>query len=189
MKTKRDYQLSDDEAKVIQRAMRHDKRPEVRRKAQAVHLLHQGYAVTDVAKMVAVTRQTIYMWHDAWLAGGVEGMVRREGCGRRYKASPAYERLLEEALVTEPATMGYEFTVWTLDRLLQHLYKQTGIRLSDRTLSNTLKRLWYVYRRPKRDLSHLHDPEVLAQATAQLEGLKKSPQQGRLSSSLWTKQR
>lgn len=189
MKTRRNYQLSAEEQQIIQRAMRHDKRPEVRRKAQTIHLLHRGHSVTEVAKMVAVTRQTIYVWHDAWLAGGVEGMVRREGSGRRYKASPTYERLLQEALATEPAELGYEFTVWTLDRLMQHLYEKTGIRLSDRTMSNTLKRLGYVYRRPKRDLSHLQDPEGMARAMAQLDELKKRHQPAPLSSSLWTKRR
>jgi transposase len=189
MKTKRDYQLCDEDQHIIQRAMRHDRRPEVRRKAQAIHLLHQGHPVTKVAKMVAVARQTVYTWHDGWLVGGIEGMVRREGSGRRYKASPTYERLLEAALATEPAELGYEFTVWTLDRLLQHLYKKTGIRISDRTMSNTLKRLGYVYRRPKRDLSHLQDPEVMARAMTQLEQLKKRHQPGPLSSSLWTKRR
>jgi transposase len=70
MKAKQNYQLTDEEQQTIQRAMRHDKRPEVRRKAQAIHLLHQGHLVTEVARMVAVTRQTIYVWHYAWLAGG-----------------------------------------------------------------------------------------------------------------------
>ena len=97
--------------------------------------------------------------------------------------------LLEEALATEPAELGYEFTVWTLDRLMQHLYEKTGIRLSDRTMSNTLKRLGYVYRRPKRDLSHLQDPEGMARAMAQLDELKKRHQPAPLSSSLWTKRR
>jgi len=189
MKTKRNYRLSDEEQQVIQRTMRHDKRPEVRRKAQAIHLLHRGHPVTEVAKMVAVTRQTIYLWHDAWLAGGVEGMVRREGSGRLYKASPTYEHLLEKALATDPAELGYEFTVWTLDRLIQYLYEKTGILLSDRTMSNTLNRLGYVYRRPKRDLTHLHDPEVMEQAMAQLNELKKGGPPEPLSSSLWTKRR
>ena len=189
MQTKRNYQLSDEEQQVIQRAMRHDKRPEVRRKAQAIYLLHQGHPVTEVARMVAVSRQTIYVWHDYWLAGGVEGMVRREGSGRRYKASPTYERLLEKTLATDPAELGYEFTVWTLDRLIQYLFEKTGILLSDRTMSNTLNRLGYVYRRPKRDLTHLQDPEAVAQAMVQLDELKKGGHPVPSSSSLWTKQR
>jgi transposase len=132
MKTRRAYQLSDNDRQIIQQALRHDKRPEVRCKAQAMHLLHQGHPVTEVAKMVAVTRQTIYTWHDAWLVGGVEGMVRQEGSGRRYKVSPTYERLLQEALATEPAELGYEFAVWTLDRLMQYLYEKTGKRPNSR---------------------------------------------------------
>lgn len=186
---KRNYQLTDEEVKVIEQAMRHDKRPEARQKAQAIHLLHLGQPVAHVAKMMAVTRTTIYVWHDAWLADGIDGLVRRKGSGRRYKATPEYEQLLEKTLDTVPSELGYDFTVWTVDRLIEHLFEKTGILLSDRTLTNTLKRLGYVYRRPKRDLAYLHDPEVMAQAEAQLEELKKRPMKGPSSSSLWTNQR
>lgn len=185
---KRNYQLTDEEVEIIERAMLHDKRPEARQKAQAIHLLHLGQKVTSVAEMMAVTRTTIYEWHDAWLANGIDGLVRKKGSGRRFKASPAYEQLLEETVDTDPAELGYEFTVWTVDRLCQHMLEKTGILLSGRTLTNTLRRLDYVYRRPKRDLSYLHDPEVMAQAEEHLEMLKKRPESKPLSSSLWMKQ-
>jgi len=187
MQKKRNYQLTDVELKDVEKAMRHDKRPEVRQKAQALHLLHLGQPVAHVARMMAVSRKTIYKWHDAWLADGIDGLARREGSGRRRKATPEYERLLEKTLETDPTELGYEFTVWTVDRLCEYLDDETGIRLSDRTLTNTLKRLGYVYRRPKSDLTHLHDPKVMEMAELHLETLKKKPKTGSLSSSLWTK--
>lgn len=186
---KRDYQLTDEELETIEQTMRHDKRPEVRQKAQAIHLLHLGQPVSHVAKMMAVTRTSIYKWHNAWRANGIDGLARQKGSGRCRKATPEYERLLEETLATAPAEHGYDFTVWTVDRLREHLFEKTGIMLSDRTLNTTLKRLGYVYRRPKHDLTYLHDPEVMERAEAQLEALKKRPlKEEPLSSSLWTKQ-
>ena len=186
---KRNYQLTDVELKEIEQTMRHDKRPEVRQKAQALHLLHLGQPVAHVARMMAVARLTIYKWHDAWLLDGIDGLARRKGSGRRRKATPEYEQLLETTLDTDPAELGYDFTVWTVDRLCEYLFEKTGIELSDRTLNNTLKRMGYVYRRPKSDLTYLHDPEVMKQAEIQLEALKKKPMKGPASSSLWTKQR
>lgn len=188
MQEKRDFHLTDEELKLVEKAMHHDKRPEVRPKAQALHLLHQEYSVTQVAKMMAVSRLTIYKWHDAWLEQGIEGLARQKGSGRRRKATPEYERLLEKTLETAPSELGYDFTVWTVDRLGEYMFEKTGIELSDRTLNNTIKRLGYVYRRPKRDLSYLHDPEDMQRAEAELEVLKKRPKQESSGSSLWTKQ-
>lgn len=188
MKKGRNYYLSAEELQLVQKAMHHDKRPEVRQKAQVLYLLHQGKRPTDLAAMMAVDRTTIYAWHDAWLAGGVDGLVRREGSGRRCKATPAYEQLLQTVLETEPSERGYAFSLWTLDRLRQHLFEETGILLSARTLSNTLKRLDYVYRRPKHDLTYLHNPQIMAQAEAHLDALKKRRAKVPASSSLWTRQ-
>lgn len=186
---RRNFQLTDEGLKAIEQAMHHDKRPEVRQKAQAMHLLHLGEKTAHVAKMMAVSRTALYKWHDAWLANGIEGLARQEGSGRPRKATAEYERLLEETLATDPAEHGYDFTVWTVDRLREHLFGKTGILLSDRTLNNTLKHLGYAYRRPKHDLTYLHDPDVMERAEAQLEALKKRPLKEPLSSSLWTKQR
>jgi hypothetical protein len=46
-----------------------------------------------------------------------------------------------------------------------------------------------VYRRPKRDLGQRQDPQLREQVKAALEELKKEPQQGQSSYSLWTKPR
>lgn len=185
---KRNFQLSDEELKAIEQAMHHDKRPEVRQKAQAIHLLHLGEKTAHVANMMAVSRTALYKWHDAWLANGIDGLARKKGSGRRRKATPEYEQLLEETLVINPSDLGYDFTIWTVDRLREHLSEKTGILLSDRTLYTTLKRLGYAYRRPKHDLTYLHDPEVMERAEAHLNALKKKPLKEPLSSSLWTKQ-
>lgn len=187
MSTRRDYTLDEEQLSSIQQAMNHDRRPVVRRRAQAIYLLHTGHKPKAVAEMVAVERRTVYYWHDAWLSEGVEGLARKPGSGRKPKATPAYCRLLEETLDKEPSELGYDFTVWTIDRLRSYLAQETNIELSARAFSDLLKRLDYVYRRPKHDLKHLQDPEVIAQAEKQLEAFKKSPSTAILSSSLWTK--
>ena len=123
---KRNFQLTDEQLKVIERAMHHDKHPEVRQKAHAIYLLHLGEKTAHVARKMAVSRTVLYKWHDAWLANGINGLARKKGSGRRRKASPEYEQLLEQTLETDPSEHGYDFTVWTVDRLREHLYEATG---------------------------------------------------------------
>ena len=91
-------------------------------------------------------------------------------------------------LEQEPKDLGYDFVVWTVDRLRQHLEKETGIALSEPRLRALMKRKGYRYRRPKHDLGHLQDKEAKAQAAELLEVLKKRSSETISSSSLWTRQ-
>jgi transposase len=109
--------------------------------------------------------------------------------GRPPKTGEAYLRAVEEALEKEPQEFGYDFSLWTIERLRLHLEKETGTALSDGRLRILLKRHGYRYRRPKYDLGHLQDKDAKAQAAELLTELKKRPLPTDLNSSLWTKQR
>ena len=171
----RDYHLSEEELIVIETAIRHDKRPEVRQRCTAIRLLHLDHKPEQVAEMQAVSKPTIYGWIDRWRSGGVEGLANRPKSGRPLKADDAYSLALLEVIEKEPSELGYDFTIWTIDRLRAHLEKITGIDLSESRFRALLKRKGYRYRRPKQDLGHLQDKNAKAEAADRLEELKKSP--------------
>jgi transposase len=183
------YKLNNNELAQIEQAMRRDKRTEVRQRATAIHMLHSGEKPGKVAELMAVGIATIYNWHRRWQTEGLEGLVNKPKSGRRRKATAIYCQKLEESLSKEPGEYGYDFTIWTAERLRQHLLGKTGIDISVNRLRELLKRLGYRYRRPKHDLGHLQDPDAKAMAREVLDVLKKKPRPGISSSSLWTKQR
>jgi transposase len=183
----RDYHLNEKELQAIETAIRHDKRPEVRQRSTAIRLLHLGHKPEQVAEMQAVSKPTIYGWIDRWRSGGVEGLANRPKSGRPLKADDEYGLTLLEVIEKEPTELGYDFTIWTIDRLRAHLEKETGISLSESRFRVLLKRKGYRYRRPKYDLGHLQDKEAKADAAEMLEGLKKRSSETISSSSLWMK--
>ena len=84
--------------------------------------------------------------------------------------------------------MGYDFTLWTIQRLNQHVSQMTGKQISDERLRLILQARGWVYRRPKEDLDALQDKQARKQAAEFLDELKKAPSSSQLSSfSLWTK--
>jgi transposase len=182
------YHLEDKELQVIEQAIRHDKRPEVRQRCTALRLLHLGHKPPEVAKMQAVSDPTIYGWYKRWHAGGLEALADKPRSGRPLKADDAYAIVLQETIDREPGELGYDFAIWTIDRLRAHLAKKTGIDLSESRFRALLKRKGYRYRRPKRDLGHLQDKTAKAAADKQLEELKKRSSETISGSSLWTKQ-
>ncbi len=183
----RDYHLTEQELTAVEAAIHRDKRPEVRQRCTAIRLLHLDHKPEEVAQMQAVSIPTIYGWIDRWHNGGVEGMANKPKSGRPLKADDAYSLALLEVIEKEPSELGYDFAIWTIDRLRAHLEKKTGISLSESRFRALLKRKGYRYRRPKYDLGHLQDKDAKAKAADLLEELKKRPPETISNSSLWTK--
>jgi transposase len=182
-----DYHLTDPEFQAIEKALRHDKRPEVCRRCSVLRLLHLGHKPEEVAKMQAISKPTVYGIVHRFRSGGIEGLADKPRSGRPHKWDEAYAQLLEAVVDKDPQELGYDFTVWTVDRLRLHLEKETGIALSEPRLRALLKHKGYRYRRPKHDLGHLQDKNAKAQAAELLEALKKRSQETISNSSLWTK--
>src|SRR5690606_11365224 len=85
MPKKLDFQLNEADLKRIATAIKHDKRPEVRRRAMGLRLLHQGQSPREVADLLSVSLPTVYDWHHRWQSSGVEGLANRPksgGCAR-----------------------------------------------------------------------------------------------------------
>ncbi|HSG43331.1 MAG TPA: helix-turn-helix domain-containing protein [Anaerolineales bacterium] len=62
----RNYQMSEGDLQAVERAIRHDKRPEVRQRCTAIRLLHLGHKPEEIAEMQAVSIPTIYGWIKPW---------------------------------------------------------------------------------------------------------------------------
>jgi putative transposase len=168
--------------------MHHSPKAEVRQRATALHLLHLGQSPEEVSQLLAVSMGSIYNWHKRWRTDGLKGLENKAKSGRPKNADQAYCDLLDEVLEQSPEVYGYGFGIWTVDRLREHLYRETGISLSNRRFRALLKELDYVYRRPKHDLTSLQDAEEKERSKDLLDWLKKDVKHGDILSSLWMKQ-
>src|SRR5258708_29477369 len=193
----RDYHLKKRDLQALEAAIRYDKRPEIRQRCTAIRLLHLGHKPEQVAEMENISVPSVYLWINRWRSGGIEGLATKSRSGRPSKADEAYTLALEEALAKEPGELGYDFRIWTVDRLRAHLEKKTGIRLSESPFRALLRRNGYRYRRPKQDAGHLQDKKAKSKAFKLLEELTPPLACGATgitasetisSSSLWTKQ-
>jgi transposase len=182
------FTLNQEELAAVEEAMHHSPRAEVRQRATAIRMLHLGNKPETVAELLAVAPSTIWNWHRRYRAAGLAGVVNQAKSGRPAKADDAYLDALARALAADPRTLGYAFSVWTINKLRHYLEQQTGILLSYSRMRALLSKHGYVYRQPKHDLSELQDEQAKAAAKELLDWLKKSPSATTpSSSSLWTK--
>lgn len=182
-----DFTLTTDELKTVKYAIKRDKRPEVRTRAMAIRMLGDGKSPAEVAEFLGVSEPSVYGWWHRWQAGGVAGLANKPHQPEGRKADAAYLQAMESALEKEPSEYGYEFAIWTRERLRDHLQRETGVKLSLNWLGHLVKAAGYEYRRPKHDLSHLQDQKEKAVAKELLAELKKTSSTPISNFSLWTK--
>ena len=187
------YQVSDNDLKQLEEAQRRNVNPRVRQRATGIRLLHVGKKPQEVAELLNVSLGTVYNWHASWRIAGLAGLCDQPRSGRPQVANEAYCTQLAEVMATDPSELGYGFTCWTIERLIAHLAKATGMTMSNETFRKLLEQHDYVYRRPKHALKPRQDARARATAQALLDDLKKAPHpvgtRVRSNYSLWTKQR
>lgn len=100
----------------LSRARKHDPRPYVRVKAVGLLALADGRSVTETARLVGVSRQSVTAWHARFRDGGIGALAVAPGRGRK----PAAD--LDELcryVRQSPRRFGVARTRWTLALLAE----------------------------------------------------------------------
>jgi transposase len=128
------------------------------RRTLAVLEFDHGRGALDLARMLGVTRQSIYDWIEAYTRDHDPASLEDEGGrGRQPLLDEDQEHLLESLLAISPQDLGYPHVNWNVPLLQEVLEFATEQRVSQNTLRRALHRLDYVWKRPRYDLDP--DPE------------------------------
>jgi transposase len=128
------------------------------RRTLAVLELDRGRSVADIAAMLGVTRQSVHNWAAAFVREPDPSTLRDEDrSGRPPLLAEQTQGLLPSLIGRSPQDLGYPHTDWTVPLLQQELEKGLGLRPSDETVRRGLRRLGYVWKRPRYVLDP--DPE------------------------------
>jgi transposase len=143
----------------LDRLYRTTKVPRLRTRAQVILLAaEQGLKVPQIARIVRESESTVLRWLTRYRAEGLEGLHDAPRPGRPSPLTEAYTAELLAAVRRRPRSLGLPFSWWTLQRLVDYLAEQTGIRVSDETVRRALKRAGIVLSRPQHTISS-PDPE------------------------------
>ncbi len=128
------------------------------RRTLAVLEYDQGRPAADIARMLGVTRQSVYNWVEAYTqAFDPAALEDEEGRGRHPLLDEDQLHLLEALLALSPQDLGLPHVSWTVPLLRAFLECATEQPLSEDTLRRALHRLDYVWKRLRYDLDP--DPE------------------------------
>jgi transposase len=92
-------------------------------------------------------------WLKRYLAEGVEGLRDEPHPGAPRKVTEEYRKKLVHAVRHRPRSLGLPFSLWTLQRLADHMAEQTGIRVSYESVRAHLKTAGIVLSRPQHTIT------------------------------------
>jgi transposase len=146
--------LTPTQRKALDHLYRTTKDPRLRTRAQMVFLAaEQGLKVPQIAAIVRESEATVLRWLKRYRAEGLNGLRDAPRPGRPSEVTEAYRAVLLAAVRRRPRSLGLPFSLWTLQRLADHLAEHTGLRVSDETVRRALKRADIVLSRPQHQIS------------------------------------
>lgn len=132
-----------------------------------------GDSKADIAEDLRCSVGTVDIIRKRYRTQGVEGLRRGSPPGRTSAADRDFLKVFRKVMETPPQDLGYGFNVWSVDRLVQHLWELTGVRFSTSQLRRILKAEGYSFQRPKHTMKGKRDEAAYEQARQELEVLKK----------------
>lgn len=154
-----------------------DEKPATRTRALIVLLSDSGESGAAIARLLGTTRRTVSATRTRWRRQSFNGLPDAPKPGRPANADGEYMKRLLVVVRKDPRDFGYAFTRWTTPRLVEHLFKETRVRITPEWLGELLRMHGFVWRKSKLTLRNLQDRKALEKTRRRLLRLKK----GRLS--------
>jgi len=131
----------------LQRLVRTNRDGRVVRRAQVIRLSARGKTPSEIADILDRSWSGVRKIINRFNTEGFASLADKPRVGRPRKRTDRYVALLKEAVQANPRDLGYPFSCWTLDRLREHLARQTRIVLGPPHLSRLLSESYSNIRR------------------------------------------
>lgn len=129
------------------------------RRITALRALMDHQDVAEVARLFAVSEQTIYNWLHAFLLHGVKSLHYETSPGRPAKLSPRQKQRLKALLSQSPEEAGYETGCWHSKLVQDLILREFGVLYDVFYLSELLHTLGLSYQKARFVSDHLDAAE------------------------------
>jgi transposase len=146
---------------------------DVFRNCLIILMSHSKDTIASIAERLGCGTDTVTRTRRLYRKGGIESLRPLKPPGRPGRATPQFLRAMKQAVQTNPLTLRYGFSTWSVVRLAEHLAKITGIRFSEDQLRRLLHREGFSVQRPKHTMKGKRDEKAYRRAKAELMGMKK----------------
>jgi transposase len=164
-------ELTDDQARDLDRAFRRATDRKHLDRLQIVRLAHRGRKHQDIAAELGITPRTVQRWLNAFLRGGLAGLVPRKAKGNAPAIPAGQADEIRRWVIDGPSGQGLDRANWTHAELADHLRKTRGISASRSAMQRFCRKAGIrLYRPTYRFLRG--DPVKQAEAREELADLR-----------------
>jgi transposase len=119
-----------------------------RRRFRAFGLLNKGLSEAEVARQVGVHRQSVNRWAKQIEEQGRAGLTKAGRAGRKSRLGEADLKRIESGLKRGPEALGYETSLWTLERVAELIERECGVTYHPGHVGWLLGKLGWSCQRP-----------------------------------------
>jgi transposase len=163
--------LTESQRHTLAEIMHHEAIPRARVRAHGILLSAQGMKIKEIAKIYQVDRDTVATWITQWEQHGVASLYDKPRSGRPRKLTPEEQDLARQYIKEEPRC---------LKQVIERLHQKTAKRLSISSLKRLAKKARLRWKRVRKSLKSLRDPEEFTTCQRELEALQKQEDQGKI---------
>jgi transposase len=146
----REFLLTRNQRDRLRRQLRHTEDAAVYRRTLAILELDQGQPVSDIARSLGVTRQSISNWFASYVESFDPAALADDArSGRPPTWTPQLDASLQALLQGLPTDWDYPAVNWTVPLLQQELASEAGMLLSEDTIRRRLHDWGYVWKRTR----------------------------------------
>ena len=165
------HPLTTEQRQSLASTMNHDVSSRARARAHSILLSSRGVTVNEIARIYQVDRDTVASWIKKWEDEGTESLHDKPRSGRPSKLTPEEQHDVLAYLKETPRS---------LKQVVDRLEKKTQKRISISTIKRLAKQAGLRWKRVRKSLKSLRDPEAFDQCKRELEELEKQEAKGEI---------
>jgi transposase len=122
-------------------------------------LISREYSIVEAAKVVHVSRVTVYNWLLLIMAEGFNWLtgLNYQGRGRKPKLNKQQKAHLYQIIVAGPECYGFTCGVWTSSMIAEVIMKEFNVVYNVRYISYLLKKMGLTYQKAAFESDHLDE--------------------------------
>ena len=129
----------------------------------ACEALENGIPANEIAKVLKVSRASVFEWQKTYRAHGAEALRTKKTRGPKSKLDEGQMSQLYRLIVgNDPRQLSFGLALWTRAMIQELIFRQFGIRLSVVSVGNVLGKLGMSPQRPLYR-AYEQDPEKVAE--------------------------
>src|SRR5438552_2754124 len=164
--------LTDEQRELLEKTMHEDIAFRARSRAHSLLLSAAGTPIQTISKTYQVHRVTVSAWIKKWEHHGVQSLHDQPRSGRPPTLTPDEQAIAQQYIKEEPRS---------LKSVVERLANHTAKRLSLSSLKRLAKKARLRWKRVRKSLKRLRDPEAFARCQRDLAALQKQENQGKIA--------